>query len=157
MQATASAIPHHTSPSERWATFTVAGETFAMRVDDVQEVLRAQVLTPVPLSPPHIVGLLNLRGQIMTAIDLRKRLGLAERPEHLPGSILVVSQEDGRPVSVVVDDIGDVLDLPTDRWQPPPPTMVMSGELGIQRICPVDGALVIELRIDALGVDEGVA
>ncbi len=140
---------------DRWATFVVADETFAMRVSDVQEVLREQALTPVPLAPPHIVGLLNLRGQIMTAIDVRKRLGFPERPSTKSSSIVVISRDDGKAISLVVDEIGDVLELPASRWGPPPPTMHRSHELGIQSICPVDGDLIIELRMDALGIDEG--
>lgn len=74
-------ITHKIGP---WATFFLDDEVFAISAEDVREVMMEQPLTPVPLAPDHIMGLLNLRGQIMPAIDLRKRLQFLPRPpSHL--------------------------------------------------------------------------
>ena len=90
-----------------WATFRLAGEVLALRVEDVQEVLMVQPLTPVPLAPAHIVGLLNLRGSIMPAIDLRRRLPQLRRRHWLTGELTATGQPDvvwwhpaGRPMRV---------------------------------------------------------
>jgi len=94
----------------QYATFTVQDLFFGIDVLRVQEVLRYQDMTRVPLAPRVAAGLINLRGQIVTALDMRRRLGLEPRgPDNLPMS-LVVRTEEG-PVSLLVDEIGDVLQL----------------------------------------------
>ena len=89
-------------------TCWVGGQLFGVPVDWVQEVLREQTLTPVPRAPGSVMGLINLRGQIVTAIDLRQCLGFPERgPDDQAMNIVVRSR--GEVVSLVVDDIGDVV------------------------------------------------
>src|SRR3954464_4816791 len=95
----------------QYCTFYLDGHYFGLDVLKVQEIIRYQEMTRVPLAPPVVRGLINLRGQIVTAIDLRRRLELAERPaDHLPVNV-VVHTEDGA-VSLLVDEIGDVLEVP---------------------------------------------
>lgn len=92
----------------QYCTFWVDGLFFGVPVSSVQEVLRYQQLTVVPSAPEAIQGLINLRGQIVTAVDLRCRLGLPARPEDvLPMNVIVRSR--GEVVSLLVDDIGDVI------------------------------------------------
>lgn len=94
--------------SLQYCTFWVDGLFFGVEVSGVQEVLRYQPLTVVPSAPEAIQGLINLRGQIVTAVDLRCRLGLPPRPEDaLPMNVIVRSR--GEVVSLLVDDIGDVI------------------------------------------------
>ena len=88
----------------------------------VQEVIRAQAMTRVPLAPMAVTGLINLRGQIVTAIDLRRRLGLADRPVGVEAMNVVVRTDDGA-VSLLVDEIGDVLEVTADAFEPPPETL----------------------------------
>ncbi len=136
-----------------WATFVLNGETFALRVEDVQEVLMPQPLTPVPLAPDHIVGLLNLRGQLMSAVDLRKRLNFPVRPADDSTNMLVLKGPEGL-VSVVVDDIGDVLELPTSQWRTPPDTLAESHRKFVFGICPIDQKMVLGLKVQELSGDE---
>jgi purine-binding chemotaxis protein CheW len=105
--------------SSQYATFLVGDLFFGIDVLRVQEVLRYQDMTRIPLAPTVAEGLINLRGQIVTALDMRRRLGLAQRgADRLPMN-LVVRTEEG-PVSLLVDEIGDVLQLePTDFQSPP--------------------------------------
>ncbi len=139
-----------------WATFLLNGETFALRVEDVQEVLMPQPLTPVPLAPPHIVGLLNLRGQIMSAVDLRQRLNFPPRPADASTNMLVLKTREGL-LSVVVDDIGDVLELPTSQWRTPPETLAEHHQKFVFGICPIEQNLVLGLKVAELGGDEEAA
>ena len=88
-------------------TFVLGDMLFGVDVRHVQEVIRYQEMTSVPLAPSNIRGLINLRGQIVTAIDMRIRLGLPARSESLPMNI-VLRTGDGY-VSLLVDEIGDVL------------------------------------------------
>jgi purine-binding chemotaxis protein CheW len=100
------------SDESQYCTFWVDGLFFGVAVSEVQEVLRYQHLTAVPSGPEAVHGLINLRGQIVTALDLRCRLGLAPRPEDtLPMNVIVRSR--GEVVSLLVDDIGDVITVNT--------------------------------------------
>jgi purine-binding chemotaxis protein CheW len=108
--------------SQQLCTFAVENYTFAVEVNKVQEVLRFQEMTRVPLAPWVVRGLINLRGQIVTAIDLRHRLGLpardaAERPLNV-----VVRTPDGA-VSLLVDEIGDVIEVDPESFERPPETL----------------------------------
>ena len=104
------------------ATFFVDGLHFGVEVLQVQEVIRYQQMTQVPLAPDVVEGLINLRGQIVTALDLRRRLGMPDRPEsHLPMNV-VVRTDDGA-VSLLVDEIGDVVDVQADEFEPVPETV----------------------------------
>lgn len=105
-----------------YATFYVDETFFGIDATDVQEVLRAQPMSTVPLAPPEISGLINLRGQIVVAIDLRERLGREPASEDVESLNVVVRTEHG-PVSLIVDDIGDVLKANDDVLEPPPATL----------------------------------
>jgi purine-binding chemotaxis protein CheW len=142
--------------SAKWATFFLNGEMFALRVEDVQEVLMHQPLTPVPLAPEHVVGLLNLRGQIMSAVDLRKRLHFPPRTDDAPGSLLVLKGPEGL-LSLVVDEIGDVLSLPTAGWCDPPDTLAEKHRGFVFGICPIEKHVVLGLKVAGLSGDDEVA
>lgn len=107
---------------QQFCTFSVDGFFFGVPVARVQEVVRHQDITPVPLSPPEISGLINLRGQIITAIDLRRRLGLPDRPAGQQPNNVLIHAADGS-VSFLVDQIEDVLSVPLDSLEPPPATL----------------------------------
>jgi purine-binding chemotaxis protein CheW len=107
------------SLSTQFATFFVDGFFFGVDVLRVQEVLRFQYMTRVPLAPEVIEGLINLRGQIVTAIDMRRRLGLAQRPSGQTPMNMVVRTEEGA-VSLLVDEIGDVVDVDAAAFELPP-------------------------------------
>jgi purine-binding chemotaxis protein CheW len=110
-------------PSDKQlCTFYVGESYFGIPVDQVQEVVRPQPITPVPLAPKVIRGLINLRGQILTAIDLRNRLGLGE-PGDPANLINIVVRTTDSPVSFLVDEIGEVLDLDQKTFECPPETL----------------------------------
>lgn len=99
-----------TTVQDQYCTFYVAELFFGVAVAEVQEVLRHQPMTPVPRAAGAVTGLINLRGQIVTAIDLRHRLGLPPRDaDQLPMNVIVRTR--GEVISLLVDDIGDVIDL----------------------------------------------
>ena len=108
--------------AQQFCTFYVDGQFFGVPVQQVQEVIRYQEMTRVPLVPPVIRGLINLRGQIVVAIDLRRRLNASERPEGKLPMNVVVRTTDGA-VSLLVDEIGDVLEVQEDTFERPPETL----------------------------------
>jgi len=106
----------------QYCTFFLNDHYFGIDVLEVQEVIRYQEMTRVPLAPPVVRGLINLRGQIVTAIDLRRRLELPDRPlGELPVNVVV--QTDDGAVSLLVDEIGDVLQVPEEAFERPPETL----------------------------------
>ena len=110
------------SATQQYCTFYLGDQYFGLDVLRVQEIVRHQPLTRVPLAHPMVRGLMNLRGQIVTAIDLRKRLDL---PESEAGSepVNVVIQTDDGAVSLLVDEIGDVLEVGEEQFERPPETL----------------------------------
>jgi purine-binding chemotaxis protein CheW len=117
--ATDTAILKSEQVGGQFATFFVAGLFFGVDVLRVQEVLRFQQMTQVPKAPDVIEGLINLRGQIVTAIDLRRRLRLPPRAGNEMPTNMVVRTDDGA-VSLLVDEIGDVLDMDAATYERPP-------------------------------------
>jgi len=113
-----------TRPDTRLCSFRLGGLLLGVEACKVQEVVRGQELTRVPLAPAAIAGLVNLRSQIVIAIDLRVRFGLPSRTwsrEH-PPSHLILRTDDGM-VSLLVDETGDVLEVREEALEPPPPTL----------------------------------
>lgn len=103
-------------------TFFLGDHIFGVDAHLVQEVIRYQEMTRVPLTPASVSGLINLRGQIVTAIDMRKRLGYPERPAgKLPMNVVIRSDEGA--VSLLVDAIGDVIEVSQDSFETPPDTL----------------------------------
>ena len=106
----------------QFCTFYVDRLFFGVEVEKVQEVIRYQPITRVPLAPMVFQGLINLRGQIITALDLRRRLELDDRAaDHLPMNVVIKTQ-DG-PVTLLVDEIGDVQDVHEDVFETVPETL----------------------------------
>jgi purine-binding chemotaxis protein CheW len=106
----------------QFCTFFVEDLFLGIDVQEVQEVIRCQKMTRVPLAPAAIRGLINLRGQIVTAIDMRFWLGLPPRQPNEPPMNVVVRDADNS-VSLLVDRIGDVLEADADLFEPPPATI----------------------------------
>jgi purine-binding chemotaxis protein CheW len=110
------------SQTRQYSTFYLDKLLFGVESLKIQEVMRFLELTAVPLAPAAVSGLMNLRGQIVIALDLRHRLRLAARPEGVAPMCVVVRGDDGA-VSLLVDDIGDVVEVEDATFEPPPETL----------------------------------
>jgi len=108
--------------SRQFCTFYLDQLLFGIELEQVQEVIRYLELTEIPLAPEVIGGLLNLRGQIVTAVDLRRQLELQARPPAALPMNVVVRTPDG-PVSLLVDEIGDVVEVEEATFEPAPETL----------------------------------
>ena len=113
---------------------------------EVQEILNAQPMTPVPLAPAVIRGLINLRGQIVTAIDLRERLSLPRRQEDSAPINVIVRTAEGL-VSLLVDEIGDVLDVDTATYEACPNTMHRATRELVRAVHQLPGRLLLVLDV----------
>ncbi len=140
----------------QYCTFHVADLHFGVEVERVQEVLRHQCITRVPLADEVVRGLINLRGEIVTALDLRRRLGLADGDSIEELMNVVVRTPDGGAVSFLVDRIGDVVDVPSSQSEAPPETLDGVTRALVRSICKLDGSLLLILdTIEALKFTNG--
>lgn len=133
--------------TRQYATFFIAGLYCGVDVLRVQEVLLPQRMSRVPLAPPLIEGLINLRGQIVTALDMRRRLQLPERAAPQRAMNMVVRGE-GRAVSLLVDEIGDVIQVSGDSFETPPRNLPAEQRRVITGIHKLEGRLLLVLDID---------
>jgi purine-binding chemotaxis protein CheW len=141
------------SASEQFCTFFLDGHFFGTPVPQVQEVIQYQTMTRVPLAPDVVSGLINLRGQIVSAIDLRRRLGLKDRPEsQLPMNVVVRTSEGA--VSLLVDEIGDVIEVEEGMLESPPETLQGFAREVVRGVYKLAGRLLLALDIEKV-VDLG--
>jgi purine-binding chemotaxis protein CheW len=137
-----------------YVTFTTAGQMFGLPIERVQDVFKPTRITRVPLAGPEIAGVLNLRGRIVTALDLRSRLGLnANREARAPMAIGI--EYKGESFGLLVDSVGEVLKLPAGECEPNPINLdrkLARVSAGVFRL---DGSLLVVLDIDRV-LDLGV-
>jgi len=133
---------------KQYATFWLGHGLYGIEVERVREVLRQQDLTRVPLAPTTIAGLINLRGQVVTTIDLRERLQLgAAEPDSQP--MLVVVLVAGESVALLVDRIGGVVDVDGDQFEPPPDTLIGAIRELVLGAYKLENQLLLGLDVDA--------
>lgn len=132
------------SKAQQFCTFFLDGHFFGVEVEKVREVRHYQEMTRVPLAPPVVKGLINLRGQIISAIDLRRRLELRERASDQQPQNVVVQTEDG-VVSLLVDDIGDVLEVGEETFEGPPETLKGVARELVRGVHKLNGSLLLIL------------
>ncbi len=132
--------------TQQFTTFTLEGHLFGVEVETVQEVIRYQETTRVPLAPGSIGGLINLRGQVITALDLRHRLGMPDRAEGQRPMNVVVRTEDGA-VSLLVDQIGEVIETDARHFESPPDTVTAQARDLIRGAYKLDRTLLLALDV----------
>ena len=133
----------------QYVTVVIGGQLFGLPISQVHDVFVPDSVTRVPLSAPEVAGVLNLRGRIVTAIDMRKRLHLPERDENTPVMAVGIEHK-GESYGLVIDTVGEVLRLSSDSQEPNPSNLdkrwaEISG--GVHRL---DGKLMIILDVARL-------
>src|SRR3954447_92106 len=128
------------------ATFWLDGDLFGVEVEHVQEVLRSQSITRVPLAPSAVAGLINLRGQVVTAIELRERLGRRPRPEGTDAVVIVVRLH-GEAVSLLGDSIADGVAVDDADFEAPPDPLDGQARELIRGAYKLDGQLLLALDV----------
>jgi purine-binding chemotaxis protein CheW len=135
--------------TKQYSTFYIDDLMFGIEVGTVQEIIRYQTMTPVPLASPIVRGLINLRGQIVTAIDLRRRLGLADREneKEVPPMNVVIRIQD-EVISLLVDQIGDVIETDNIPFERAPETLDPVIKQVVSGIYKLDGKLLLTLNAE---------
>jgi purine-binding chemotaxis protein CheW len=134
---------------QKFATFLVDDCLFGIEVEKVQEVASLAEITRVPLAPAVVRGLISLRGQIVTSIDLRRCLRLSERPEHEVPVNLILYTDDGC-ASLLVDQVGDVLEIDEATFEFPPETLQRRHRKLIRGTYKLAGRLLLVLDTEAV-------
>jgi len=132
--------------TQQFTTFVLDGHLFGVEVETVQEVIRYQEMTRIPLAAGAVGGLINLRGQVITALDLRRRLGMPDRPDgQLPMNVVVRTEEGA--VSLLVDQIGEVIETDAAHFEAPPDTVTAQAKDLIRGAYKLDNALLLALDV----------
>lgn len=137
------------SDTEQLVTFNVDGQIFGIPAFKVRDVLRQQPLTKVPLARPEIAGAINLRGHIVTAINVRARLGAKPLAADLQ-SMCVVVESGGDSFCLIVDSVGDVISIKTSEIEPNPGSLQASWAQMSRGIFRAENSLLLLLDIDQL-------
>jgi len=141
------------SESRQVLTFVLGNETYGVDILRVQEIRGWSAVTKIPQAPPHVLGVLNLRGSIVPIVDLRMRLSL-ERAEYTAVTVIivlsVVSTSGRRDFGVVVDGVSDVVDVKESDVRPAPDLGSRSATDYIRGLVPVSERMVVLLDIDHL-------
>lgn len=140
-------------------TFSVDRQLFGLPLASVSDVLDARPLTPVPLAPPEVAGSLNLRGRIITAIDVRRRLGL---PAMTPGAehMSIVTESEGELFNLIVDTVGEVIAVGDDQFEDNPVTLDAGWRRFSAGIYRLEEGLMVVLNVEPLldiGTDQVLA
>ena len=147
---------NESSNSERTAgevkqliSFTVGAEEYGLDLLRVREVIRMRQITWLPQAPLCVKGIINLRGDVIPIVDLRERFGL-QSIAHTATTRVIVVEVEGRPVGMVVDSASQVVRVPADQFEPPPPMMGMAARGFVTGVGKIDGKLIITVNADRI-------
>ena len=130
-------------------TFTLRNEEYAVDILNVQEINRITEITQVPNSPSYVEGVINLRGKVMPVINLRKKFGLEDKETDETSRIIIMDIK-GVTNGLVVDSVSEVLRIPTDIVEPPPPMSSDMDSKFIKGVAKLENRLIILIDIDEL-------
>lgn len=140
-------------PVLQWVTFRLAGETYGINVMQVQEVLRYSEIAPVPGAPAYVLGIINLRGNVVTVIDTRHRFGL-ESGDITDNTRIVIIEADKHVVGILVDSVAEVVYLRQSEIETAPNVGNDESAKFIQGVCHKNNELLILIELDKLLTDE---
>jgi purine-binding chemotaxis protein CheW len=136
-------------PVLQWVTFRLAGETYGINVMQVQEVLRYTEIAPVPGAPDYVLGIINLRGNVVTVIDTRNRFGLGS-DEITDNTRIVIIEAEGHVIGILVDSVAEVVYLRQSEMETAPNVGNDESAKFIQGVCHKNEELLILIELDKL-------
>jgi len=141
------------NPVMRWVTFRLENEKYGINVMQVQEVLRVTEIAPVPGAPEYVLGIINLRGNVVTVIDTRKRFGLVSKDVD-DATRIVIIEADEQVVGILVDSVAEVVDLRISDIETAPNVGTEESAKFIQGVASQEGELLIIIDLNRLLTDE---
>lgn len=139
-------------PVLQWVTFRLAGETYGVNVMQVQEVLRYTEIAPVPGAPEYVLGIINLRGNVVTVIDTRNRFGLMSG-ELTDNTRIVIIETEGHVIGILVDSVAEVVYLRQSEIETAPNVGNDESAKFIQGVCHKNDELLILIELNKLLTD----
>jgi purine-binding chemotaxis protein CheW len=136
-----------TAPEIEFVTVLIADQLFGLPISRVHDVFMVDRLTRVPLAPPEIAGILNLRGRVVTTIDMRRRLDLPSREEG-PGNMAVGIEHRGESYGLLIDSVGEVLKIPTASRDPNPVNLDPRWSRVAEGVVQLDDRLMVVLDVE---------
>lgn len=133
----------------QWVTFYLDNEKYGIKVMQVQEVLRMTEIAPVPGAPDYVLGIINLRGNVVTVLDTRKRFGLPEK-EPNDATRIVIIEARGQVVGILVDSVAEVADLRNSQIESTPNVGSDESSKYIQGVSSHNEQLLILVDVDKL-------
>jgi len=130
-------------------TFTLEKEEYAVNILNVQEINRITEITKVPNAPDYVEGVINLRGKVIPVIKLRKKFGLDNKDTDDSSRVIIMDIQ-GITYGLVVDSVSEVLRMPSDIVEPPPPMASSMSSMFIKGIAKLENRLIILIDIDGL-------
>ena len=140
-------------PMLQWVTFRLDNETYGINVMQVQEVLRYSEIAPVPGAPSYVLGIINLRGNVVTVIDTRQRFGL-DSSEVTDNTRIVIIEADKQVVGILVDSVAEVVYLRQSEIETAPNVGNDESAKFIQGVCNKNGELLILVELDKMMTEE---
>jgi purine-binding chemotaxis protein CheW len=153
MAKTAQSSRSSDDPVIQWVTFRLAGETYGINVMQVQEVLRFTDIAPVPGAAHHVLGIINLRGKVVTVIDTRIRFGLP-KGETNDNTRIVIIEASSHVIGILVDSVAEVVYLRQSEIDSTPNIGNDDSSRFIQGVCHKDGELLILVDLDKMLSEE---
>jgi purine-binding chemotaxis protein CheW len=141
--------------TQKYLSFRVGEETYGLSLIDVQEIRSYTPATRIPNSPPHVIGVMNLRGAIIAVIDLRERLGLPPLAEE-DQTIVVIVDIHGKTVGLRGDSVSDVVEIPLDDVKPPPMAALDEDVQCVSGLADVAGRVIILLDPEKVTDSEAI-
>jgi purine-binding chemotaxis protein CheW len=141
-----------TGDEEQIVSFKLGKETFGVRVSQVREIGKVQNITKIPKMPEYIEGVMNLRGQITTVIDLKKRFGIGDGGKGITtASRIIVAEIGDTQIGIIVDEVEDVLRVPRQSISPPPRMLTLGMQAGfLTAICKLPDRMVMLLDLEKI-------
>ena len=146
-------------PTREYLTVYIKEQLFGMSIDQVHDVFLIDSMTPVPLSIPEVAGVLNLRGRIVTAIDMRRRLNLP-KPEGEHSTMAVGIEYHGESYGLIIDNVGEVLRISDQQIEPNPTNLDPRWRAVSAGVCRLEGNLMVVLDVERtldFGQDQSAA
>lgn len=150
---TSSSIQGSDDPVLQWVTFRLDDETYGINVMQVQEVLRYTEITPVPGAPSYVLGIINLRGNVVTVIDTRQRFGLSPAP-ITDNTRIVIIEVDRQVVGILADSVAEVVYLRQSEIETAPNVGNEESAKFIQGVCNKNGELLILVDLEKMMSDD---
>ena len=140
----------------QWVTFRLDKERYGINVTQVREVLRLTEIAPVPGAPAYVLGIINLRGNVVTVIDTRNRVGLPSK-ENDESTRIVIVESDENVVGMLVDSVAEVVDLNASEIESAPNVGAEDGSTYIKGVTSINGELLILVDLNRMVAEEDLA